>query len=236
MAEQTRIRAEKMRVDDRSPVHRRCCGLWWTWRWWTWRGAWAAGWRLGRRIGRICRSRFRGLRSLSQEFTQRLEGTVGLCHPQLRPACWTRILSCDLLRVVTQCRKVRILEMKRGACTDMKAAAVGVLDVGACRGRRYRPVRQPRENDQEQADGITTAAERPLPFRSKIVGPFASLYMTPPSRRASVGVPFCPAYDHAVLFRPCCLGATLFPSRKRSDPRLIRSRCRPTSRLLATRH
>ena len=42
--------------------------------------------------------------------------------------------------------------------------------------------------------------------------------------------------DHAVLFRPCCLGATLFPSRKRSDPRLIRSRCRPMSRLLATRH
>ena len=153
MAGQTRICAEKMRVDRRSPVHRRCCGLWWTWRRCTWRGAGAAGRRPGRRTGRIWRSRIRGLRSLSQEFTQRLEGTVGLCHPQLRLACWTKILSCDLLRVVAQYRKVRILEMKRGAFT-VKAGAVGVLDVGACRERRYRPVRQPRENDQEQADGV----------------------------------------------------------------------------------
>ena len=43
MAGQTRIRAEKMRVDRRSPVHRRGCGLWWTWRRCASRGAWAAG-------------------------------------------------------------------------------------------------------------------------------------------------------------------------------------------------
>jgi hypothetical protein len=76
---------------------------------------------------------------------------------------------CDLLRVVAQCRKVRIPEMKRGAVTEMKAGAVGMLDVGACRERRYRPVRQPRENDQEQADGVSDrgGAARAIPVENR---------------------------------------------------------------------
>ena len=121
--------------------------------------------------------------------------------PPAAAACLlARILSCDLLRVVAQCRKVRILEMKRGAFTDMKAAAVGVLDVGACRERRYRPVRQPRENDQEQADGIGdrggAAPAVPVENRRTVCQPVHDAALTSGKGRCAIvsGIRPCSAF------------------------------------------
>src|SRR5262249_35656506 len=159
----------------------------------------------------------RGLRSLLQEFAQRLEGTVGLRHLQPRPACRTRIMSWDLLRVVAQGRKVRILEMKIGAFTEMKAGAVGVLDVSTCRERRYRQGRQPRDNEREQdCVGERDGAARAVSVENRRTG-FQAVH---DAAFTSGKVRSCPACDHAVLFRPW-LGAALLAED------VTRSRCGP---------